>query len=341
MEKVNVGIVGLGRLGKAYAENIAYQIRNAELVAACSLDKDELAWVEEEIGVKYTYQQYENMLKHDGLNAIFVVSSTDMHAEHMIKALEAGLHVFSEKPLALSEADCLRVEEVAAKHPDQLAVVGFVRRFDPSYRYAWKKVKEGVIGQPFMVKSQTVDKDTLAGFQLEYAGNSGGLFHDYNVHDVDLARWFLGANVNRVWSIGGAYKYPGFAEIGDADNVTTTCQFDNGSMAVIHASRTAMHGHDTYTEVVGTEGTLRIGRPAGINRVEIYDKHGARKECVETFWDRFEEAFLLMARDFIDCLINNRQPELQIRDATEATRTTTAMTASFKQGQLIPVTRSI
>lgn len=319
MKKINIGIVGLGRLGKAYAENIAFNIRNAELLAACSIDADELIWVKQEIGVKHTYNDYEDMLKLEELDAIFVVSSTNMHAEHMIKALEAGLHVFSEKPLAISEEDCLDVEKVAIAHPNQFAVVGFVRRFDPSYRYAWKKVEEGAIGKPFMVKSQTVDKDTLAGFQLAYAGSSGGLFHDYNVHDVDLARWFLGANVASVWSIGGAYKYPGFAEIGDADNVTSTCQFENGAMAVIHASRTAMHGHDTYTEVVGTDGTLRIGRPAGINRVEIYDKHGARKECVETFWDRFEEAFLLMAKDFIDCLLENRKPELKISDATEAT----------------------
>jgi len=340
MNKVNIGIVGLGRLGKSYAENIAFNIRHAELVAACSLNPDELTWAKEEVGVKHTYEQYEDMLAHEGLDAIFIVSSTSMHAEHMIMALRAGLHVFSEKPLAISEEDCLEVEKVAAEYPDQRAVVGFVRRFDPSYRYAWKKVEEGAIGKPFMVKSQTVDKDTLAGFQLEYAGSSGGLFHDYNVHDVDLARWFLGGNVNSVWSIGGAYKYPGFADIGDADNVMSTCQFTDGSMAVIHASRTAMHGHDTYTEVVGTEGALRIGRPAGINRVEIYDKHGARKECVETFWDRFEEAFLLMAKDFVDCLIENRKPELQISDATEATRTTTAMTESFKNGKLVKISRS-
>jgi len=118
-----------------------------------------------------------------------------------------------------------------------------------------------------------------------------------------------------------------------------TCQFEDGTMGVINASRTAMHGHDTYTEVVGTQGTLRIGRPAGINRVEIYDKYGARKECVETFWDQFEEAFLLMAKDFVDCLIEGRQPELTIKDATEATRVTEAFTTSFKEGRIVVLER--
>ncbi|MEM6802240.1 MAG: Gfo/Idh/MocA family oxidoreductase [Bacteroidota bacterium] len=339
MNKTKIGIVGLGRLGKSYAENIAFRIRNADLVAACSLDAEELRWAKEELGVAHCFEDYTDMLKLKELDSIFIISSTDMHATHIIEALEAGFHVFCEKPMASSVEDCLKVEEVAQKYPNQKAVVGFVRRYDRSYRYAWDKIQAGAIGEVFMVRSQTVDKDTLAGFQLEYAGSSGGLFHDYNVHDVDLARWFLKDNVAEVWSLGGAYKYTGFAEIGDADNVVSSCRFEKGGMAVIHASRTAMHGHDTYTEITGTLGTLRIGRPAGLNRVEIYDQNGVRKECVETFWDRFEEAFLLMAQDFVDCLLAGKASELSLRDATEATLTTTAMTHSFKNGKLEKIHR--
>lgn len=339
MKKLKIGIVGLGRLGKKYAENLAFNIRNAELVAACSVVAEELTWIKKAIGLKAVYTDYDKLLQHAGLEAIFIISSTNKHAEHLVKALAAGLHVFCEKPLAVSVADCLAVEKELPKYPNQTAVVGFVRRFDPSYRYAKNKVAAGAIGKPFLVRSQTVDKDNLAGFQLEYVGNSGGLFHDFNVHDVDLARWYLGANVKSVWSIGGAYKYPGFAEVGDADNVMSTCQFENGNMAVINASRTAMHGHDTYTEIVGTEGTLRIGRPAGLNRVEIYDKHGIRKECVETFWDRFEEAFLLMTKDFVDRILTGKPSELSINDATEATRTTAAFTKSFQEKRLVEIER--
>ena len=155
------------------------------------------------------------------------------------------------------------------------------------------------------------------------------------MHDIDLARWFLGSEIQSVWSIGGAYKYPAFAEAGDADNVMTTCQFENGTMAVINASRTAMAGHDTYTEVVGTLGTLRIGRPAQINRVEIYDQYGARYECVETFWDRFQEGFLLMAEDFINCLVEGRKPELSLVDARQATLAAEAFTSSFEAKKLV------
>ena len=102
-------------------------------------------------------------------------------------------------------------------------------------------------------------------------------------------------------------------------------------MASLHASRTAAHGHDTYTEIVGTEGTLRIGRPPSANRVEISDRYGVRTECVQTFYERFEEGFLLQAQDFVDCLSSGRIPELTLRDATEATRAAVALTKSFKE----------
>lgn len=331
--KIPVGIVGLGRLGRKYAENLRYKVPQVELIAACSLQAEERKHAKEVLGIPHVCDSYEKLLKQDELEAIFVVSSTTLHVDHIVAALVAGKHVFSEKPLGIELEKCLYAQEVAVQHPDQLAVVGFVRRFDPSYVYAKEKVASGAIGKPFLVKSQTVDLDSVAGFQMEFVKTSGGLFHDYNVHDIDLARWYLGSEVKTVFSAGGAYKYPAFAEANDADNVLSTCVFENGTMAQLMASRTAMHGHDTYTEIVGTEGILRIGRPSAKNRVQIMDTHGARYECVETFYDRFEDAFLLMIQDFVDCMVKGRKPELTLHDATQATRVAIAMTDSLFGGK--------
>ena len=335
MERIKVGIIGLGRLGKRYAEHLQFNVRGAELTAACSLQADELAFAKDTLLVPNLYTNHEKMLEDEALDAVFIISSTDKHAEHFISALEAGVHVFCEKPLALNIAACEKVEAAAAGRPDQYAVVGFVRRFDPSYAYAKKKVNEGAIGRPFLVKSQTVDVDAMAPFQLDFVKTSGGMFHDFNVHDIDLARWFLGSNVQTVFSTGGAYRHKEFAALGDADNVLSTCVFENETMASLHASRTAFHGHDTFTEIVGTEGSLRIGRPAAINRVEISDQYGVRRECVQTFYERFEEAFRLQAQDFVDCIQDGRKPELTLSDATEATRAATAMTESFRMKKSI------
>ena len=124
MKKINIGIVGLGRMGKEYAKNLAFKIRSANLVAACSIVPEELAFAKNELGITNIYEDYEQMLQQQDLEAIFVISSTNQHAEHIIKALQAGLHVFSEKPLAITPEACRQVEKVALQHPQQLVVVG-------------------------------------------------------------------------------------------------------------------------------------------------------------------------------------------------------------------------
>ncbi len=335
MEKLKVAIVGLGRLGKNYAINLHRHVPNAQLVAAASVVPAELHWVDANLAGVRTFSQYEEMLRAQTAQLIFVLSSSNLHVEHMSMALDAGMHVFSEKPLATSSQACSHFEQVAQQFPGQMAAVGFVRRFDASYQYAKAKVEAGAIGRPFMVRSQTVDVSATAGFQSSFVSSSGGIFHDFNVHDIDLARWFLQSDVRSVYSVGGSFKFPGFAEAGDADNVVSTCTFDNGAMAIIGASRTGSHAHDTYTEITGTEGTLLVGRPAAKNRVEIYDRHGARREGVETFWHRFKDAFLTMTQHVVDKVQQGARPDLQLSDATAATRVAEAFTESFKSGQLV------
>ena len=322
-------------MGRAYAENLAWHMKDVTLIAACSLSSEERQYATDTLKIASVFEDYRQMLDTPGLEAVFVVSSTDMHADHIIWALEKGLHVFSEKPLAISMEACHRVLSVAKQHPNLKTAVGFVRRYDASYMYAKQKIEEGLIGRPYLIKSQTVDMDTVTDFQITYVNKSGGIFHDYNVHDIDLTRWLMSSEFEEVHAMGGAYKYERYAELGDADNVMTSCRLENGSMAVIIASRTAMHGHDTYTEVVGTTGSLRIGRPADKNRVEIYDQHGSRKEWVETFMERFEDAFLTMSKDFIHCILEDKQPQCTIEDATKATEAAIAFTKSYKESSVV------
>src|SRR6185436_18576867 len=155
---LRIGIAGVGRMGRHHASNLAQRVVGAELVAACSPVADELAWARDTLGVAHGYNDYAQLLAHPGLDAVFLATPTTLHADQIAGALQAGKHVFSEKPLALNLDDCLRVEAVAAKHPRQIAMIGYVRRFDPSYRDAFDKIKAGAIGRPFLARSQTTDK---------------------------------------------------------------------------------------------------------------------------------------------------------------------------------------
>jgi myo-inositol 2-dehydrogenase/D-chiro-inositol 1-dehydrogenase len=318
--RLRIGIAGLGRLGRRHAQNLAQRVPGAELVAACSPLAEELAWAKDALGVRNLHADYQALLAQDDVDAVFLVTPTSFHPEQIVAGLQAGKHVFCEKPLALELAECGRVEAEAARHPNLKVMIGYGRRFDPSYSDAYAKVRAGLIGTPFLVRSQNLDMNDRSGFFVRFAQTSGGIFLDCSVHDIDLARWFLGApKPLRVFAAGTVAVHEGLREFGDVDNGVATCEFEGGKLACFYASRTMAHGHETSTEVFGTQGRLAIGANPRLDRVEISDAHGVRNECTPTFYERFEEAFLRETMEFVQAVQEDRPPALTLHDATEAT----------------------
>src|SRR5205814_10223873 len=155
---VRVGIAGLGRMGRRHAENLAHRVSGAALVAACGPVGEERAWAEESLDVPHTFSEYAEMLALPEIDAVFLVTPTTLHAQQIIDALHAGKHVFCEKPLSLDLDACLRVEAEAKRFPDLQVMIGFVRRFDPSYCRAAERIHRGDIGPPLLGRSPTFDK---------------------------------------------------------------------------------------------------------------------------------------------------------------------------------------
>jgi len=331
---LKVGIVGLGRLGQRHAINLAQRVPNAEVVAACSPVPAELDWAASQLGITTGYADYDALLAHPGLDAVFLVTPTSLHADQIIAALRAGKHVFCEKPLSLDLADCLKVEAEAARHPQLTIMIGFVRRFDASYHDAQQKIAQGLIGKPYLVRSQTCDQNDPSGAFMRFAPTSGGIFLDCSVHDIDLARWLLGNPApKRVYASGTNAIHTGLQTFGDVDNGLATVEFSDGSMASFMASRTMAHGHETLTEVFGTGGRLAVGSNPRLNRVEISDAHGLRNECTPDFYARFADAFLIEAQEFTDAALGRRTLSLTLHDATEATRIGLAMTQAMREAR--------
>lgn len=197
MEKVKVGIAGLGRLGKVHANNIAYKIPNAELTAACSIMPAELEYAKKELGVTDVYTDFDEMLAKADIDAVAIVTTSGLHCSQIAKALDAGKHVFSEKPLGVNVEECKQAETAVERHPELAFFLGFMRRFDPSYAYAMEKIKAGLIGEPYMVKATGIDPEALVQGAIRFAPTSGGIFIDMAIHDIDLMRWFLGEILSR------------------------------------------------------------------------------------------------------------------------------------------------
>jgi len=322
-------------MGRRHAEQLALRTRGARLVAACSPLADERDWAGRELGVPALYDDFAALLRDPQVQAVAIVTPTTLHAEMTIAALDAGKHVFVEKPLALDVPTCERVESVARRHPQLVAMVGFVRRFDAHYQEAKAQIDAGRIGRPFLVRSQTCDMNDPDGFFVRFAPTSGGIFLDCSVHDIDLARWLLGnPKALRAFASGTIALHPGLADCGDVDNGLAIVEFEGGARAQLYASRTLAHGHEASTEIIGTAGSVSVGVGAHRDRVQSRDAGGVHHRVLVDFVERFAEAFQREMAAFVAACKDKAAPPLTLHDATEATRIGVAITRSLKSGQV-------
>ncbi len=328
---LRLGIAGLGRLGRRHAEIFRYRVRDAEVVAVATPSAEEREWASRSLAGVKVVDDFADLLREPGIDAVVIVTPTSLHADQVIAALAAGKHVFCEKPLALDVADCKRVEEAARRHPELKVLVGFIRRFDPSYAGAMQKIRDGAIGTPFLVRSQTLDKLDPSGFFVKFAPTSGGIFLDMSIHDVDCARFLLGdPKATRVYAAGLIAVHDGLADCGDIDNGVAFIEFEGGKLAVLQASRTLASGMEASTEVYGTAGRIGIGFDVKENGLDIADQHGNRRAGLPTFWERFGTAFPIELQAFVDAVREDAALPLALSDATENTRIAAAITEAFK-----------
>ncbi|MCT4621851.1 MAG: Gfo/Idh/MocA family oxidoreductase [Marinisporobacter sp.] len=337
MEKIRIGIVGLGKLGWKHAENIAYKIPNAELIAACSATTQKVEKAKKELGVKYGYTNYEEMVKNPEVDAIAIISPSKFHYEHIELALKNGKHIFCEKPLALTLEECEEIEKLVKEYPDLYFMLGFMRRFDESYAYAKQKIKEGLIGKPFMVRCYGLDPIALVDVAIPFAKTSGGLYLDMMVHDIDLARWYLESEGKTAYALGGCYVRDEFAQYNDVDNGVALIEFENGGIGMFYAGRTCAHGYHIETEIIGTKGSLRVGSTPDKNLTSLFNEHGVVKECSSSFLERFDQAYFNEVNYFINCLINKEKPSVAVSDGVLSTKIAYACQHSLDEKSIITI----
>ena len=337
MDKCRIGIAGLGRLGKVHARNIAFRIRGAELKAACSIVPEELDFAKSELGVTNVYSDYRKMLAEADIDAVCVVTTSKEHCWQIEAALDSGKHVFSEKPLGVDLAQCKQAEAAVERHPDLTFMLGFMRRYDKSYSYAKKLIDSGRIGTPYMVKATGIDPESAVQGAIRFAKNSGGIFLDMAIHDIDLCRWFLNSEAVEVYAAGATFKHPEFKEAYDDETGAAMYRFANGALAMVHVGRTAPYGYHVETEIVGTEGTVRISAVPAKNLAEVYGHDGVLTECVGSFPERFDDAYLTEMEEFVDCVLNGKKPGVSVYDGTKSTAIAYATTEAWKTGKAVRI----
>ena len=336
---INFGIVGLGRLGKIHAENLAKNVPGSRLIAACSLVEEELDFARNQLGVTETYATYEEMLEHSLLDAVVIASPSSFHVTQIRQGLERGLHVFCEKPIGLAVDEIEQVLPIIKLHANQQFMLGFMRRYDASYRYAKKMVENGEIGEITLIRCYGIDPSSGMDSFLKFAknGTSGGLFSDMSIHDIDLVRWFTHSEINKVWALGNNKAYPQLDALGELETGAAMMALDNEAIAFLVAGRNAVHGYHVETEIIGTKGMIRIATIPEKNLVTVYNEHGANRPISKDFPERFKEAFIEELNEFVSCISSKRQPEVTALDGLYATKVALACNNAWQQNKCIDV----
>src|SRR5580765_1671144 len=242
---LRVGLIGLGRLGRVYARDLARLIPETQLTAVADTMPDVASRVAAEFGVPRSYVDPFALLDDPSVDAVVVVTPTHTHSEVVVAALDRGKPTFCEKPPALNLGEALAMQSAAARTGVPLQI-GFMRRFDAGYAAAKRQIEDGAIGKVVVFKSSSRDPFPPS---VEYANprSSGGLIVDMGIHDVDLARWFMG-EVRTAHAIGGTLAYPELGAVGDIDNAVVTLQFEDGRLGVVDLTRNGIYGYDITTE---------------------------------------------------------------------------------------------
>jgi myo-inositol 2-dehydrogenase/D-chiro-inositol 1-dehydrogenase len=336
VRKLQVAVSGLGRMGARHARHFLEKTPRAELVAACDPDPNARAWAAQHLAPYGTkiYEDFDEMLKHPGLEAVCVAGITTEHAPQAIRAIEADKHVLCEKPLSVDIATCEAVVEAANKKPHLKVLCGFSRRFDASYRAAFERSDNGGIGRPTILRSQTCDKYRDDQYFVAYAEHSGGVFVDATIHDIDLALWFFGADsvVKSVSAVGVNARYPGLAQHQDVDNGVGIVEFWGGRIAYFYASRMMAAGQHDVTEVIGTHGKLTINQNAANDLVEHHEPNGIRREIAQTYYDRFGPAFVTESNEFTECVLDDKKLPFKLSGAVAAVKIGAALQEALRTG---------
>jgi inositol 2-dehydrogenase len=336
MKPLGIAVVGLGRIGKVHAEIIAMRLSNARLVAVADVIESLARSAGEQFKVKW-YTDYDKLLRDEEVDAVFITTPTYLHKEMIVRAAEAGKHVFTEKPITVTREEAVEAVKAARKAGVKL-MVGYMRRFDDAYSEAKRRIEQGAIGKPLVFVNVARDPGPPPGWAQD-PKLSGGIFLDMLSHDFDMARFLISSEVKSVYVLGGAMLYEEIRQKGDLDVVTVNFEFESGAVGMLHGSRKSVFGYDLRTEVMGTEGTVYVGSHHDPN-LALGTREGLTFKGVQWFWGRFYEAYVKEDQAFVDAVLGDKEPPITGVDGLRVVEIAEACWRSWREKRPLTVERT-
>jgi inositol 2-dehydrogenase len=334
VSEIRIAVAGVGRIGLTHAENLARRVRGAKLTAVTTSNEERAEQARQCCGDVAIYPNLDALLGAERLDAVCIASSTAAHADNVVQCAAAGLHIFCEKPLALTLAECDRAIAATERAGVKL-MVGHVRRFDAGHVKARRHIEAGAIGKPLVFRAISGDVDPPPP-SFANPAVSGGLIVDAMYHDLYVARWLLSDEVERAYAEGGALVDPAIGAVGDVDNAVVMLRFTEGAMGTLFVSRTCRYGHDLRVEVIGDQGAVQVGYYRQ-TPVRLLDRGGVHHDMTRTFPQRFGDAFVAELQAFVDCVLHDIEPPVTGNDSRATLAVGIAATASMHERRPVDV----
>ena len=328
---VQLALLGCGRIGKVHAESIAAHPQ-AELTWVCDPMEEAARSLAGRYGAT-AGRDVDAVLADRRVDAVVVAAPTPTHVDLLTRSVRAGKAVLCEKPIDL---DLARVDacwrQIAGAGP--AVMVGFNRRFDPSFRSMRERVHAGELGR--LEQLSIISRDP-APAPRAYIATSGGLFRDMTIHDFDMARYFLG-EVAEVQAMGANLIADFIAELGDIDAAVLSLRGANGALCHITNSRRCAFGYDQRIEAFGERGMLTAEnvRPTSV-RFSGADETEAAAPYLNFFLDRYTDAYRAELDHFLSAIEKGTDPEPGFADGRAALALAEAATESLRTGRVVPV----
>lgn len=325
-----IGLIGCGRIGQMHARLMG-GIEGLRLAAVCDAVPAASASLAAELSVPVADGPAALMARSD-VDAVAICSPTETHVDLIVAAAEAGMPAFCEKPVSLDLAEAGRAVTAAASAG--IAVqLGFNRRFDPSHGAVATAARSGELGDIHLVRITSRDP---APPPLEYAATSGGVFADMTIHDFDMARFVVGAEVATVYAAGTVRIDPAISDFGDWDTAVAVLTHADGTITTIDNSRQAVYGYDQRVEAFGSGGAMASQNPTVHSAIRSGPAGAASAPMPWFFTERYAESYRAEWAAFVDVLAGGPSP-VTLEDGKAALAVALAATRSAREGRPVSV----
>jgi myo-inositol 2-dehydrogenase/D-chiro-inositol 1-dehydrogenase len=324
----NVAIFGAGRIGAIHATNVA-ALPGVKLVAVSDPVPAAADALASKLGAQV--RSVDEILNDKAIDVVLIGSPTSTHSDLILRSAAAGKQIFCEKPVDLSvprAEECLRAVEAAGV----ACMIGFQRRFDPTFNAAKERLDKGEIGVAEMLVITSRDPGAPPA---EYIKQSGGIFRDMLIHDLDVFRWILGDEAETLHATGSCLTDPAVAAAGDIDCTAVTLRTRSGKLCQINTTRRAAYGYDQRFEVLGSQGLLACGNHKP-TEVVAWGPNGVSEDKPEAFFlQRYRDAYRLELEHFFARLQDGQPFRTTIADGVAAQRLADAAARSHATGEIV------